>query len=127
MKFVDILDSLNERTGFQEKEGSHKSAKSRVKTYDTIRDALGKSTYGDIFTTDGADRLYVISKGKWGKKSGRGKIAKGFTPGSSTPGSSFSSIKKHATRTKIRYGHVSKSLAKQYATRSMKKKLKLNK
>ena len=125
MKFTEILDVLSERKGFKEKEGEHKSTKSRVKTYDTIDKALGGGTYGDIFTTDGADRLYVISKGKWCNKSGRGKIAKGFTPGSSTPGSSFGSIKKHATRTKIRYGQVSKNLAQKYATRSQKKKLNI--
>ncbi len=120
MKFTEILD-LNE--GYAEKkEGKHSATKSRVKTYDTIKAALGKGTYGDIFTTDGADRLYVVSKGKWGEKSGRGKIAKGFTPGSATPGASFSSIKKHANRTKIRYGNVSKGLTKKYGTRAMRKK-----
>jgi hypothetical protein len=50
-----------------------------------------------------------------------GKIAKGFTPGSSTPGSSFASIKKHAARTLIRYGKASKGLVKKYGSRSQRK------
>ena len=102
-----------------------KSQKGRVKTFDTIKDALGALSPGDIFSTDGADRTYVVSKRTHGGTDAAstvgGKIAKGFTPGSSTPGSSFASIKKHAARTLIRYGKASKSLVKKYGSRSQRK------
>lgn len=96
------------------------SFKGRVKTYDSIKSALVDGSYGQIFSTKAAGRLYVISKGKWGKKSGRGKIAKGFTPGSSTPSSKWSSVKKHASRTLLRYGKGSDKLAQKYGTRTIK-------
>lgn len=115
-------ETLRILEAYKKKVGKEKSQKSRVNTYDTIKDALGSGKYGDIFTTDGADRLYVISKGKWGSKSGRGKIAKGFTPGSATPSAKFASVKKHAIRTMLRYGKGgSKSLAKKYGSRSIRK------
>ena len=122
MRLDEVLDLLTERKGKEGKEGEEKSTKSRVKTFATIKQALSDGSYGQIFTTKGADRLYVISKGKWGSKSGRGKIAKGFTPGSSTPSSEFGSIKKHAARTILRYGKGSKALAKRYGSRSIKQK-----
>ena len=122
MRLDEALDLLAERKGKEGKEGEEKSTKSRVKTYATIKQALSDGSYGQIFTTKGADRLYVISKGKWGKKSGRGKIAKGFTPGSATPSANFGSIKKHAARTILRYGKGSKNLAQKYGSRSIKKK-----
>jgi hypothetical protein len=56
-----------------------KSFKGKVKTYGSISNALSDGQYGDIFTTKAAGRLYVISKGKWGAKSGRGKIAKVYS------------------------------------------------
>lgn len=122
MRLDELLDLITERKGKEGKEGEEKSTKSRVKTYATIKKALSDGSYGQIFTTKGSDRLYVISKGKWGKKSGRGKIAKGFTPGSATPSANFGSIKKHAARTVLRYGKGSKNLAKKYGSRSIKKK-----
>ena len=85
-------------------DSSSKARKSRVKTYDSIRAALSDGYYGQIFTTKNAGRLYVITKGKWGRKSGRGKIAKGFTPGSSAPSAKFKSIKSFAARTMVRHG-----------------------
>tara|TARA_R110002051_G_scaffold167858_1_gene238528 strand:- start:4540 stop:4971 length:432 start_codon:yes stop_codon:yes gene_type:complete len=107
--------------GTEEPKEKTKSQKSRVRTYNTIRDALSSGGVGEIFSTKGASRTYVISKGKWGKKSGRGKIAKGFTPGSSTPSSAWGSIKKHAARTELRHGKGSKELAQRYGSRSIKK------
>jgi hypothetical protein len=104
------------------KQDTVKSKKGRVKTYKTIRDALNQGSVGEIFSTTGADRLYVISKGKWGAKSGRGKIAKGFTPGSSTPSSEWGSIKKHSARTVLRHGKGSRELAQRYGSRTMKAK-----
>jgi len=87
------------------KKGAVKAAKSRARIYDTIAKALSSGKVGDIFSTDGSDRLYVISKAGWGSKSS-GKIAKGFTPGSSTPSSDFGSVKAHAARTMVKHGAV---------------------
>ena len=96
-----------------------KARKSRVTIYPTIKKALQSAApFGQMFSTKGADRLYVISKQKWGtdKQSQVGsKIAKGFTPGSSTPGASFPSIKAHSIRTALRHGaSTSKTLRKKY-------------
>jgi|ETNvirenome_6_85_1030632.scaffolds.fasta_scaffold13610_3 hypothetical protein len=95
------------------KKGATKAAKSRSRIYDTIAKALSSGKVGEIFSTKGADRLYVISKASWGKKSS-GKIAKGFTPGSSTPSSDFKSIKSHAARTTLKHGSGSKRLKSKY-------------
>ena len=134
MKLVEALQQLDERksgtsTGtkvYSSKEGAKKetkkSYKGRVKTYGSIKQALAAGPVGQIFSTTAADRLYVISKGKWGKKSGRGKIAKGFTPGSATPSADFASVKKHAARTMLRHGKGSDKLAAKYGSRTMKKK-----
>lgn len=104
-----------DRPDYGKKPGA-KALKSKVRTYDTIKDALSDGYYGQIFSTKGAGRLYVISKGKWGAKSGRGKIAKGFTTGSATPPANFASIRKFAARTLVRHGKKGKksSLAKRY-------------
>lgn len=125
---IELLEARGSRAGrevYASKEGTKrnvkKSFKSRAITYNTISDALKSGSYGQIFTTKAAGRLYVISKGKWGAKSGRGKIAKGFTPGSSTPSSGWDSIKKHAARTLLRYGSGSDKLAQKYGSRSIKK------
>tara|TARA_R110002051_G_scaffold324188_1_gene420384 strand:+ start:584 stop:955 length:372 start_codon:yes stop_codon:yes gene_type:complete len=111
---IETLTSIKEL--LNEKKSSAKAKKSRVKTYDTIKQALSDGHYGQMFTTKGANRIYVLSKGKWGSKSGRGKIAKGFTPGSATPNASFKSIKKFAARTMIRHGKsTSSTLKNKYA------------
>jgi hypothetical protein len=127
MNLVESLYLLEGREVYTSREGAkrevYKSAKGRVKTYPSIKKALSDGQYGQIFTTKAAGRIYVISKGKWGKKSGRGKIAKGFTPGSATPSSAFPSVVKHAARTKLRHGKgASKTLAKKYGSRSIRKK-----
>tara|TARA_R110000744_G_scaffold252514_3_gene368278 strand:- start:2201 stop:2608 length:408 start_codon:yes stop_codon:yes gene_type:complete len=120
MKLTEALNLLSES-----KKGTSqtitKSRKGRVKTYPSIKVALGQGSFGQIFSTTAANRLYVISKGKWGSKSGRGKIAKGFTPGSATPSADFKSIKKHAARTLLRYGKGSNKLAQKYGSRSIRK------
>lgn len=79
------------------------STKSRVKVYATIAQALTRGYVGQIFSTKNAGRLYVISKAGWGKKSS-GRIAKGFTPGSSTPSSGWDSVKGHSVRTMKKHG-----------------------
>ena len=98
---------------------SVKSRKSRVRIFPTIKGALKSAApYGTMFSTRSADRLYVISRKKWGtdKESQVGvRIAKGFTPGSATPNASWPSIKSHSIRTSIRHGGVSSSrLKKKY-------------
>ena len=132
MNILDAIRRLNEggsakgREVYTSKEGTKrkksKSEKGRVKTYPSIKKALSSGSFGQIFTTTAADRLYVISKGKWGKKSGRGPIAKGFTKGSSTPSADWGSVKKHAARTLRRYGSGSDALAKKYGSRTIRKK-----
>jgi len=128
MRLFEAISLLSEGKGqevYTSKEGAKrkvtKSRKGRVKTYPSIKVALSQGSFGQIFSTTAANRLYVISKGKWGKKSGRGKIAKGFTPGSATPSADFKSIKKHAARTLVRYGKGSDKLAQKYGSRSMRK------
>ena len=123
---MDILDWLKEDDDASPKKSDKvRARKGRVKVFNTIKDALSQGSYGQIFSTKGADRLYVITKPTWGKKSslgGKTKVAKGFTPGSSTPSSDFASIKKHAARTLLRHGKGSKSLAKKYGSRTLRKK-----
>ena len=112
MNIGDIIRDLNQpivegRSGDRPdygKKSSIKASKSKVKVYKTIKQALQRAGYGAIFSTKGAGRLYVVSKGSWGKKSGRGKIAKGFTKGSATPNASWGSIKGHAIRTRKKHG-----------------------
>lgn len=82
-----------------------KANKSKVKVYNSITDALKKGFEGQIFSTKNADRLYVITRRKWGKDDEQmvnGKVAKGFTPGS-VP-SSFKDVKRYAVRTMVRHG-----------------------
>ena len=118
---LEAIKSFLEEDNKERGKGS-KAKKSQVKTYDTIRHAMSSGYYGQMFTTKHADRLYVVSKGKWGSKSGRGKIAKGFTPGSATPPANFKSIKKFAARTLVRHGKsTSKTLKDKYAPGAKKK------
>lgn len=95
-----------QRKGLGSKGKSHsKSAKSRVKVYDSITDALRKGYVGQMFSTKDADRLYVITKRKWGKDGEQevgGRVAKGFSPGT-IPGK-FGDVKKYAVRTLLRHG-----------------------
>ena len=76
--------------------------KARVKVYDTIKDALKKTGFGQPFSTKGSKRLYVTTKKKWGKDKAQtvgDKVAKGFTPGSAKPGASWKDVKGYAKRT----------------------------
>ena len=136
MNITDLLDIFSEgRSGYKKgrevytsKEGSKKvttkSRKGRVKTFANIKTALDQGFYGQIFSTKAADRLYVISKGKWGKKSGRGKIAKGFTPGVATPKPGrWPQVKGYSIRTQARHsGRTSKRLEKKYGPGAKKDK-----
>ena len=103
---------------------SHSNAsKSRVKVYNSITDALKKGYLGQIFSTDGSDRLYVITKQKWGKDKEQevgGRTAKGFSSGSIP--SKFSDVKKYAVRTMVRHGkqNSEKFKGKKYWSRKQK-------
>ena len=130
MSFLSIINEAKGSEVYGSKEGTKgknrsgvtKSQKSRVKVYPSIMSALRAGQIGDIFSTDGSERLYVISKQKWGTDKDQvvaGRIAKGFTPGSATPSASWPSIKKHSVRTKLRYrkGSVSRDLKRKYGSR----------
>lgn len=83
--------------------------KARVRVYSSITDALRRGYVGQIFSTKGADRLYVITKQKWGKDKEQmvaGRTAKGFSPGSIP--SKFADVKKYAVRTMVRHAGASK-------------------
>ncbi len=116
---MDLLKLLNEtRATFgkgsdagRQKMLSHsgkehtQASKSRVKVYASITDALKKGFVGQIFSTKNADRLYVITKRKWGKDDEQmvnGRTAKGFTPGSIP--ATFKDVKKYSVRTMVRHG-----------------------
>jgi len=85
------------------KDGPVTSKKSKVKNYPSIKIALRRGYPGQMFSTKGAARLYVVSQAGWGKKSS-GRIAKGFTPGSATPSANWDSVKGHAVRTMKKHG-----------------------
>lgn len=87
------------------KKSHNKASKARVKVYKSITDALKQGFMGQIFSTTGSDRLYVITKQKWGKDDEQevgGRTAKGFSPGSIP--SKFSDVKKYSVRTMLRHG-----------------------
>jgi len=89
--------------------------KSKVRVFNSITDALKRGYVGQIFSTKGADRLYVITKQKWGKDDEQivsGRSAKGFSPGSIP--ASFSDVKKYAVRTMVRHAGGSKKGKEKY-------------
>ena len=106
--------------------GDVTAGKSRVRIFATIAKALEQGYVGQIFSTKGSDRLYVISKAGWGEKS-KGKIAKGFTPGSSTPGSDWKNVKAHAMRTSLKHGSTHSGRIKKKYGPGAKDKIKNSK
>ena len=105
MNVAEILSEINKQLGSKGKVS--KSRKGRVKVYDSINKALPQASMGEIFSTDAANRLYVKTKKKWGKSGQQthaGTTAKGFTPGSATPGAKWSDIKGYAVRTMAKHG-----------------------
>lgn len=91
------------------RKGHANPVKSRVRIYPSIRKALEKGYVGQKFSTKNADRLYVITKQKWGKDKEHivnGRVAKGFSPG--TIPSSYSDVQGYAIRTMQRYAGSSK-------------------
>jgi len=100
---MEIFDLITE----SKKDKKTKAQKSRVRVYDTIKDALKRSYMGQVFSTKKAGRLYVTTHKKWGKDKASQvgtKVAKGFTPGSATPGASWPEVKGYAVRTMARHG-----------------------
>ena len=125
MDVAEILSEVNKK--LRSKKKVAKSGKSRVRVYGSINKALQQGSYGQIFSTKSADRLYVLTKHKWGKSGQQtvgGKTAKGFTPGSATPGSSWKDIKGYAVRTMAKHGKRKlKSISGgRYARKNQKKK-----
>ena len=105
MNRSEIIAEVNKN--LRSKKHIAKSRKGRVKVYDSINKALKKAKMGEIFSTDTADRLYVKTKSKWGtsgQQTHAGTTAKGFTPGSATPGASWKDIKGYAVRTMSKHG-----------------------
>ena len=95
--------------------------KARVRVYSSITDALRRGYIGQIFSTKGADRLYVITRQKWGKDKEQmvaGRTAKGFTPGSIP--AKFADVKKYAVRTMVRHAGASKRGKSKYLPQSGK-------
>jgi len=108
MNIISILQEMGRgstegRDKMAKGQGSKRSAtKSRVKVYDSITNALKNGYVGQIFSTKDANRLYVITKQKWGKDNEQiisGRSAKGFSP--KIP---FADVKKYAVRTMVRHG-----------------------
>ena len=115
--------SAEGRAKMSKKGATTKASKSRVKVYDSITSALKKGYVGQIFSTKNSNRLYVITKRKWGKDDEQevgGRVAKGFSPG--TIPSKFSDVKKYAVRTLVRHGKQKgeKFKSKKYWSRKQK-------
>ena len=105
MNVAKILSEVSRK--ISSKKNVTKSGKSRVKVYDSINKALEQGSMGQIFSTNKANRLYVLTKHKWGKSGQQtvgSKTAKGFTPGSATPGAGWKDIKGYAVRTMAKHG-----------------------
>jgi hypothetical protein len=97
--------SKSGRSVFSTKAGTSrervKAKKSRVRVFPSISKALSVLDFGTIFSTTASDRLYVVTRPTWGKKSVQQseKVAKGFAAG--TP---FSEIKGYSVRTMKKHG-----------------------
>ena len=104
-RFEKGQGSSSGRATFSNKEGISrdrvKAKKSRVRVFPSIAKALNVLDFGTIFSTTASDRLYVVTRPTWGKKSVQqsDKVAKGFSAG--TP---FSEIKGYSVRTMKKHG-----------------------
>jgi len=140
MDLMETISVLNEKTARGSKAGRKKytskkgtkgrkvkSRKGRVRVYKSIMAALKAGNFGDIFSTDAADRVYVITKRKWGTDKDQkvgSKVAKGFTPGVATPKPGrWPQVKAYSIRTSARHsGRTSKRLEKKYGVGAKKDK-----
>lgn len=126
--FIELLNETRGELAKGSKEGrsaihstgkkAHtKASKSKVKVYNSITSALKKGYMGQIFSTKNSDRLYVITKAKWGKDPEQiinGRSAKGFSPGSIP--AKFQDVKKYAVKTMIRHsGSTDRRLKGKYS------------
>ena len=95
MNFHDILKESGD-------DGMIQSKKSKVKIMPSIKDGTRSTPPGGVFSTPKSNRIYVVTKHKWGHKkpiSGNNNVYKGFS--ADTP---IEDIKGFADRTKERYG-----------------------
>ena len=111
MDLVSAIRNLNEgktgERGTYRSRTKSKSLKGTVKVYRTIMQAPRKTKPGDTWSTEGSGRRYVTTKQKWGKSNQQttgGKTAKGFTPGSATPGASKEDVEGVSKRLRKKYG-----------------------
>jgi len=107
--FINTRMKLDERRGGPsdlnpDMKGKVDPAKSRIPHFPSISQALTRLDYGGVFTTPASDRIYVVTRGTWGKKS-QNKVVKGFP--STTP---LSTIRAYGERTKSKHG-TSKKVA----------------
>ena len=94
----ELIKYLNENT---------QPKKLKIRLYKTIMQGVLQADYGEIFSTSKSDRIYVVTKPTWGKKSklsNVNKVYKGF-PGD-TP---LNYIKAYADRVRKRYGKTHKA------------------
>lgn len=123
MEIQELIMLLNEKEGIPNspgesgrgsKEGRSKglsqkqqvnSVKSKVTVFKSVMDALKKGHFGQTFSTPKSNRLYVVTKHKWGKSDKQkvgNRVAKGFSQGDKP--SSFSDVRKYAQKTMVRHG-----------------------
>ena len=107
---MDIIEAISESKGKKKGKARTTAKKSRVKIYPSILKALKRGYPGQMFSTKDADRIYVITSGGWGTDKDQrvsGRTAKGFTPGSATPGASWKDIKGYSSSTMVKHGKKS--------------------
>ena len=78
----DLNLDEKKKAGFKEEDKEGKKAKfdprkTRIPSFEDIKSALSKASYGQIFTTPQSNNIYVITRGTWGEKS-KDKAVKSF-------------------------------------------------
>lgn len=126
MEITELIGMINEGSGIPSgpkspgssgkgsKEGRSKglsqknqvnSVKSKVTVFHSVMDALKKGHFGQTFSTPKSNRLYVVTKHKWGKSDKQkvdNRVAKGFSSGDGP--TSLADVKKYAQKTMQRHG-----------------------
>lgn len=95
-----LIDLLNE-------DKSNQPKKLKIRLFKTIMQGVLQADYGEIFSTAKSDRIYVVTKPTWGKKSHLSrinKVYKGFS--GDTP---LNQIRAYADRVRKRYGKTHKA------------------
>ena len=93
-----VLEFTKFKHASPDKRGETEAKKSKVRKFPHISDALNAASFGTVFTTPQSDRIYVITRGTWGKKS-KSKVVKGFPL--STP---YEEIIAYSKRTRVKHG-----------------------